>query len=76
MTINATRCTANYSSGWINAWTTVTWTANTNCAFNSDGTKTTDTGILNSAGTFSRSADYVNATSFTGTHCSTTASTG
>ena len=75
VTIKANRCTADYSSGWIDANTTVTWSCATNRAFNSSGTKTTDTASITGVGTYEKSADYVNVTKYSGTHCSVASGT-
>ena len=72
-----TRCSANIEDGWTPVDTTITYTADTNCAFNSTGTKTTDTDtVVLGTYDYGKSADYVNVTSLTGTNCSTTEKTG
>ena len=67
--INRVRCTCPSSDGWYDDGSTITFTANSNCAFNSTGTQTTYTPTINSWGTYTGSADYVNVT-LNGTHCS------
>lgn len=69
VTISGTRCSANKSSGTYAYGTVITWTANTNCAFNSSGTSTTSTATITGAGTYTKSANYVNCTT-SGTNCS------
>lgn len=81
ITISSTRCTAKIdgtttTGGWYNSGKTITWTASTNCAFNSTGSQTTTTATITEAKTYSATAGYVNVTKLTGTHCSTSATTG
>ena len=73
---NGTRCSTSAATGWYNSGTSVSWSASSNCAFNSTGTQTTTTTTITSGGEQTCTAGYVNATGFSGTHCSTTASTG
>lgn len=55
----------------------VVWTANQYCAYNSDGTGTSNTQNINAPGTYDYSFDYINVTVNAGTHCaSKTKSTG
>ena len=75
-TIGCTRCSCDYSTGWITKGTSVTWTANTNCAFSSDGSTVTLSQAIDSAGTYDKNALYVNVTSLNGTNCSATTGTG
>ena len=75
--IYATRCIASKSSGWHDDGTEVTWVANYNYAFDSQGTvqSVTET-ITSSVGvSISWSADYCYAT-FSGTHCTANKSAG
>lgn len=69
-------CTVNDADKYYNKQQAYQVTANTNCAFNSSGTTTHQTLMLEAGAAVSYSADYVNVTKLTGTHCSTTASTG
>lgn len=69
VTIEGTRCTANKASGTYSYGTVITWTANTNCAFNSTGTTTTQTATITGSGTYSKTASYVKCTT-SGTNCS------
>lgn len=74
-TISGTRCSANISTGWYDSGTTITWTANSYCAFNSTGTTTTQTASITSGTSYSKSADYIYVT-ISGTRCSANYSTG
>ena len=81
ITISSTRCSAKIdgtatTGGWYNSGKTITWTSSTNCAFNSTGSQTTTTATITEAKTYSATAGYVNVTKLTGTHCSTSATTG
>lgn len=81
-TFQGTRCSAKIdnaavSNTWYDINKTVTWTANTNCAFSSDGSTTTTTDTISTQKTnYTASADYVNVTKLTGTNCSTNFTTG
>ena len=81
-TFQGTRCYATIndsaaSNGWYDAGTKVTWTANPNYAFSSNGSATTRTNTISTKRTkYTASADYVNVTKLTGTNCSTTATAG
>ena len=75
---SATRCTPSpeYSNWtWVDSGTVITFTANSNCAFNSNGSSTTTTTTVNSAGNKSATASYIYIT-IGGTHCSADYSTG
>ena len=76
-TISGTRCTANKTSGAIIAvGTTITWTANDNCAFNAAGTTTTATqDVALGTTSYSKSADYIHVT-VSATNCTANKSTG
>lgn len=76
--ITATRCTANHNaSTYYTLGETITFTADTNCAFNSTGTQTADTSkTVTAGGSPSATAGYVNVTSGSGTNCTLTSSTG
>lgn len=67
--IGRVRCTCPSSDGWYNAGESITFTANSNCAFNSNGTQTTYSPTINSGGYYEGSADYVYCLT-SGTHCS------
>ena len=81
-TFSGTRCSAKIngatpSNGWTDINKTITWTANTNCAFSSDGSTTTTTDTISTQKTnYTASANYVNVTKLTGTNCSTNFTTG
>lgn len=81
-TFQGTRCSAKIdgstpSNGWTDINKTVTWTADPNCAFNSDGSTTTTTDTISTQKTnYTASANYVNVTKLTGTNCSTNFTTG
>jgi len=72
-----TRCTPspNYSQeSWVDSGTVITFTADSNCAFDSSGTATSTTTVT-SAGLKSKTASYIYVT-IGGTHCSANYSTG
>ena len=82
-TFSGTRCYAKIdnvtvSNGWHDSGKAIVWTANTNCAFSSDGSTTTKSGgnISTQTTSYAASADYVNVTKLTGTNCSTNFTTG
>ena len=81
-TFQGTRCSAKIdniavSNNWYDTNKTVTWTADLNCAFSSDGSTTTTTDTISTQKTnYTASADYVNVTKLTGTNCSTNFTTG
>jgi len=76
--VSCTRCTCDHNnSTYYTIGETITFTANTNCAFNSSGTSTTDTSkSVSAGGRPSASADWVHVTALNGTHCSTASTTG
>lgn len=76
VTISGTNCTANVSSGTRAIGTVITWTANTNYAFDSSGTTTSTATISAGTWSYSKAPGYVNVTEYSGTNCSTSASTG
>ena len=57
VTFSGTNCAANKSSGWYLSDTTFTWTATTNYAFDSSGTKTS-AGTITQAGSYGKTAQY------------------
>ena len=69
VTITGVRCTPNKSTGWHDPNTVVTWTADTNCAFDPTGTTTTFSYTITEADTINKSANYVNCIT-SGTRCS------
>ena len=81
-TFSGTRCSAKIdnaavSNTWYDINKTITWTANPNCAFSSDGLTTTINDTISTQKTkYTASADYVNVTKLTGTNCSTNFTTG
>lgn len=83
-TFSGTRCYAKIEgvsvpapNDWYDSGTKVTWIANPNCAFSSDGSTTTKIDIISTQKTnYTASADYVKVTKLTGTNCSTNFTTG
>ena len=69
-------CTVNDKDKYYDKRQSYLVSANTNCAFNSTGTTTTQSLTLTAGAAVSYNANYVNVTKLTGTNCSTTATTG
>ena len=57
ITVNGTNCSANVANGYRKIGNEITWTVNTNYAFDSSG-KETDSRVITGPGTYSVSATY------------------
>lgn len=68
-------CSADLSTDWYDANTTITWTADANYAFDNSG-KTTDTSTISSGTAYTKDCTHINVTSVSGINCSTEATTG
>lgn len=80
ITFGGTRCSAEYSSGWYNHSSgsfSCTWSADSNCGFDSSGTdEASETISLSQAGSYSKTAGYIKVKITNGTGCAADKSTG
>lgn len=76
VTITPNCCTANRSTGWNDAGTVITWTADANHSFAGSAVSDTSTNTIDTAGaTYSRTPGYTKV-SISGTRCTFTPATG